>query len=150
MRVDLRRAHDHQVFEADRHQDAVDGLTRPVLLQKIEKREPALLIGLDVGILRRIAARGVDQHRILGEPPVTVARPADTGDGGRCRAARQRKFQPGIHQRGGLAGAWRSDQQIPGQVIEMIALSVARLLQRCQRVLHLLLEDDGVALVGGR
>ena len=135
----------HQVFEADRDQHAVDRLARPVLLQQVEEREPALLVGLGVEILRRVAAGGVDQHRVLGEPPVAVARAADAGDRRRRCAARQRKLQPGIHQRGGLAGAGRADQQVPGQIVEIVALAAARLLQRRERVLHLVLEDDRVA-----
>ena len=113
--LDLRRRQRHQVFEADRDHDAVDRLARPVLLEQVEEGEPALLVGLGVGILGGVAAGGVDQHRVFGEPPVAVARAADAGDRRRRCAARQREFQAGIDQRGGLAGAGRADQQYQGR-----------------------------------
>ena len=89
---DLGRAQGHEIFEADRHDNAVDRLTRPILLQQVEEREPALLVGLRVGILCRVAAGGIDQHRVLGEPPVAVARAPDARYRGRRRTARERKL----------------------------------------------------------
>ena len=77
---DFGRRQRHQIFKADRDHDAVDRLARPVLLEQVEEREPALFVGLGIGILGGVAAGGVDQHGIFGEPPVAVARAADAGD----------------------------------------------------------------------
>ena len=98
------------------------------------------LSDLGVGILRRVAAGGVDQHRLFGEPPVAVARAADARDRRGRRAARQRKFQAGIDQRRGLAGAGRADDDVPRQIVEIAGLAAARGLQRRERILHPLLE----------
>ena len=65
------------VLDADRHEHAVDRLTRAVGAQHVEEGEPALAIDFRVRILRRITPRRVDQHRFVGEPPVAIARAAD-------------------------------------------------------------------------
>ena len=93
-----------------------------LLLQEVEEGEPALAVALGVGILRRVAAGRVDQHGLLGEPPVAIARAADALDDGlRLAAARERELQAGIDQRRGLAGARRPDDDVPGQVVEVVA-----------------------------
>src|SRR5665213_189006 len=150
MRSQLVARHGQNIFDADRDQNAVDRLPRPAFLQEVEKGKPALFVGLGVGVLRGIAAGGVDQHRLLGEPPVAIARSADPRNRRRRRAPRQRKLQSGIDQRRGLAGPGRTDNDVPGQIVEISRLAAARRLQGRQRVLHTLLENrlvvDGLLL----
>ncbi len=132
--------HRQNILDADGDQDTIDRLSRPALLQQIEEGEPAFLVALGVGILRRIAPRRIDQNGLFREPPIAVARAADACDRGRRRAPRQRKFQTGIDQRRRLARARRTDDDVPGQIIEIAGLVAAGGLQRGERVLHALLE----------
>src|SRR5690606_29391310 len=112
-------------LETDGDDDTVDRLARPVLLKQVEKREPAVLVRGRIGVLCRVAAGGVDEDRVLGEPPVAIAGAADAGDGGRRRAPRERELETGIDERRGLAGARRTDEEIPRQVVEIIGLAAA-------------------------
>jgi hypothetical protein len=48
------------------------------LRSRARKPSHAAGIGRAVGLLHRVAAGGVDQHRLVGEPPVAVAGAADT------------------------------------------------------------------------
>ncbi|MGY3120219.1 hypothetical protein ACVWXQ_004156 [Bradyrhizobium sp. S3.14.4] len=139
----LRQRQD--VFDTDGDKDAVDRLARPAFLQDVQERQPAILVGLAVGVLGRVAAGGIDQHRLLGEPPIAVARTADPRD--RCgrRPARERKFEPGIDQRRGLAGSGRTDDDVPRQIVEIARLVAAGGLQRRERILHALLEHRFIA-----
>ena len=125
----------HQVGKADRQDDAIDRLPRPMPLEQRQEGEPALAVGLRMGILRRVAPGRVDQHRLVGEPPVAIARAADTCH--RLRLARpgKRKVQAGIDQCGGLAGARRADDDVPGDLVEEVALA-ARLPERRDRLVH--------------
>ena len=142
---DLLGARGQQVLDADRDEDAVDRLARAIGLEQVEEGEPARFLRLGVGVLRGVAAGGVDQHRILGEPPVAIARAARAGDGRGRGAAGQREFQAGIDQCRGLAGAGRADDDVPGQVVEIVAALAARALQRGERVLHSAGEGGAVA-----
>ena len=56
------------------------------LFSRSRKASQLSLSAAGVGILRGVAAGGVDQHRIFGEPPVAIARAADAGDSGRVVA----------------------------------------------------------------
>ena len=70
VRLLLRLALRHQVFDRNAYQHAVDRLARPVLGQHVQKAQPAFRRGvafLDV-VLGRVLARCVDQHRFFGEP----------------------------------------------------------------------------------
>ena len=150
VRVDLGRREIENVVDADRHQHAVDRLARPVGAQHVEKGEPALSIDLGVRILRRVAPRGVDEHGLVGEPPIAIARAADALHGARRGVVGERKLQPGIDQRRRLAGAGRPDDEIPRQIVEIARARLAALLQRRERVLHFFGEDRRVGLVGDR
>ncbi len=105
MRLRLHRLQAQDVLDADADQHAVDRLPGPVALEHLEERGPASTVGLGVGILRRIAARGVDQHRFLGEQPVAIARAADCLDLGGLGALGEREVQAGIDECRRLARA---------------------------------------------
>ncbi len=138
------------VGDADRQNDAVDRLARPVLPQHFEEGEPAPPVDLGVRILRGVAPGRVDQHRLVGEPPVAVSRSADALNGFGRGVAGQRKLQAGIDERRRLARAGRPDDEIPGQVVESACARLAGALEGCERILHLFLQDRRVALLLGR
>ena len=121
MRRELARRELHHVFEADRDDDAVDRLLGPVALEELEEAEPAVLVGLGVRVLRRVAAGGIDQHRLVGEPPVAVARAAGAGDRRAAIGSEQRELEARLEERRGLAGAGRADDDVPGQRVEVVA-----------------------------
>ena len=56
---------------------AVQRPAAAVLLQEVEEAEPFGGVDLGLALLLDVAAGGVDQHRVLGEEPVAVARAAD-------------------------------------------------------------------------
>ncbi len=68
----------HQVLRADREDDAIQRTSRAVLPEQGQKLGPAGAVGLRVGVLRRVAAGGVEKDRFVGEPPVAIARPTDS------------------------------------------------------------------------
>ena len=103
-----------------------------VRFEQVEERLPAGAVDRRVGILGRVAAGGVDQHRVLGEPPVAQPGAADAGDGALAHLGGQREFQAGVQQRRGLAGAGRPDDRVPGLLVE-VAARAARLLQQRER-----------------
>ena len=120
------------------------------MAQQVEEGEPAAAVGLGVGILRRVAPGGVDQHGLVGEPPVAIARAADALHGRGRVVAGERKLQAGIDERRRLAGAGRPDDEIPGQIVEGVRARLAGSFQDAERVLHLLLENRRVAVFGDR
>ncbi len=111
----------HQVRQADRDQDAVDGPARPMLLQQAQKAGPGGAVHLGIAVLGGIAPGGVQQHRLVGEPPVAVAGAADAVDGVLAELLGQREAQPGVDQRGGLAAPGRADDQVPGELVDPLA-----------------------------
>src|ERR1051326_206721 len=96
-----------EVRDADRDEGAVQRLARPEALEELEEGEPGARIDLLLAVLRHVAAGDVEQHGLVGKPPVAVARPADALD----RLARprllERELEPRIDERGGLARADR-------------------------------------------
>ncbi len=95
-------------------------------LSRSRKASQLLRSPFGVGILRRVAAGGVDQHGLFGEPPVAVARAADARDACRRAAAGERELQARIDERRRLAGAGRADDDVPGQVVEDVAALALR------------------------
>src|SRR4030095_7401139 len=81
--------------------------------EQAQELEPLLAIGLVV-VAEGVAARGVEDDRFLGEPPVAVLRPA------RPRQLRlaHRKPQPRVLDRRALAARRRADDGVPGQEVE--------------------------------
>ena len=125
----LRRAGDFR--QRDRDDDAVQRLPHAGALQQAEKGIPAGAVHRSVGILRRVAAGRVDQHRVFSEPP--LAKPGATDARHRVlpHLGGQRESQPGIQQSGRLAGAGRPDDHVPRLLVE-IPFGAARLAQQCQ------------------
>ena len=82
--------------------------------------QPALS-DVGVGVLRRVAAGGVEKHRFVGEPPVAVARAADAAQRAFPDALLERKLQSGIDERRRLARPGRADDHVPRQVVEAVA-----------------------------
>src|SRR4029079_6670316 len=101
---------------------------RTILLQQRQEFAPADAVRRGVGVLCRVAAGGVEEHRFVAEPPVAVARAADAAQRPLADALLQRKAQAGIEQRRRLAGARRADDHVPRQVVEAAA-GAALLLQ---------------------
>ena len=75
-------------------------------------------VDLAVRLLRRVAAGGVDEHRLVGEPPVAVARAADAAHAAAAHLLGEREREAGVEQRGRLARARRADEDVPGQLVE--------------------------------
>ncbi len=92
-----------------------------MLAEQLEEAGPRRGVHLAVRLLGGVAPGRVEQHRLVGEPPVAVARAADAADGAGAEALRQRKLQAGIDQRGGLARTRRADEDVPGQLVQILA-----------------------------
>ena len=109
----------------DRHgeQDAVDRLLLPELLQQTQETAPFGLVDIGIALLGGIAPSRVEQDRLVGEPPVAVARAADAANATLAELFGKGKLQAGIDQRRGLAGPRRADEQIPGQLIQELPAS---------------------------
>ena len=73
-----------------------------------------------VRILRRVAAGGVEQDRLVREPPVAVARAADAAQRFLAELLRQREVEAGVDDRRGLARARRPDDDVPRQLVEIL------------------------------
>src|SRR5690606_20156282 len=139
VRVPLGLALRNEVRDRKRDEDAVDRPPAPILLQEIQEAEPGGAVRARVAVLRRVAARRVDQHRFVGEPPVAMPRAADAADRARPELLAERKAQTGVHERGRLPGAGRADDYVPREVVEReAAVAAAGLLQHAQRFLEAL------------
>ena len=112
------RAGGQQVTDAEREQHAVDRPARPITCQQCQETEPRGTVGRAVAVVGGVAPGGVDQHGLGGEPPVAVARAADALHHWLAERAGQRKLEPGIDQRGGLAGPRGADDDVPRQLID--------------------------------
>ena len=132
VRLAFGRRRQGKVAQRERDQQAVQRLARPGLLEQIEEGVPARAIDRGVRVLRGIAAGCVDQHGVLGEPPVAQACAADAGDGALPHLLLQREAQAGVQQRRRLAGAGRADDRVPGLFVQIVA-ATQRLLQQVER-----------------
>ena len=135
---------DH-VGERDGDDDAVERLFRPGPLEQVEEGLPARPVDGGVGIVGGVAARCVDQHGFVGEPPLAQPGAADAGERAAAHLLGQREFEAGVEQRGGLAGAGRPDDDVPGLLVDGAALA-ARLAQRRHRRAELLLQRRGLGV----
>jgi hypothetical protein len=113
----------HEVRNAQRHQRAVQGAARTETLDQVEEARPGSRVGFQVALLRGVAAGGIQQYGFLREPPVAVARAADTRQRRIAALALlpQRELEARIHQSGGLARARRADEHVPGQLMHVAA-----------------------------
>ena len=73
-------AGERHVGDADGKQNAVDRAAAAEFLQQIEKAAPGGRINALVDVLGGVAPGGVDQHRVVGDPPIAVAGTADALD----------------------------------------------------------------------
>ena len=132
MRVDRGTVAADQRVDADRDQHAVDRLGRAMAFQQVEERPPPRRVDGRVRILRRIAAGGVDQHRLIGEPEVQIAGATHPLH----RLFDEGKAQARMEQGGRLARTRRADDDIPGACVEIVAPPAARLAQLGDRLAH--------------
>jgi hypothetical protein len=93
------------------------GRRRRCFLRRSRKPRQAVAVHFLVAVLSGVTAGGVQQDGFVGEPPVAVAGAAYPAH----LAGPQRKTQAGVDQRGGFAGAGRADDDVPGQLIEVLA-----------------------------
>ncbi len=144
-----------QVGKADRHQHPVQRLARARALEQFEETQPGCGIHHLVAVLRGVAAGRVDQHGLVGEPPVAVAGAAHAANRRAAslatRGIGQREAQPAIDERRRLAGAGRPDEHVPGKLVEVAAEppGQAGALQLAQRVSQALTQQ-GQLLGRGR
>ena len=117
----LYRVEHQQIGDRDGDQRAVQRLPRPPALQQGEEALPRPAVGHAIGLVRRVAPSRVQQHRSVGEPPVAISRAANALDGAAPEFAGERKVQAGVQQRRGLPGAWGTDDQVPGQLVQILA-----------------------------
>ena len=118
--------------DRDGHDHPVQRLARAGAAQQGQKPVPALLVRRGVGVLGGVAAGGVDQHRLIGEGPVAESGAADTFHLGGFQFGGEREAQAGIGQGGGLAGAGRADDHVPGLFVQ-VAAGAAGLAQQAHR-----------------
>ena len=83
-------------------------------LQQLQESGPGRGIDGLMAILGRVAAGGVDQDRLVGEPPVAVARAADAAHGVLAELVGEGKVEAGVDERRRLARARRPDQMYHG------------------------------------
>jgi len=144
-----------QVLHAHRQQHAVDGAARARTAQQVEEGVPGGRVGLLVGVLRRVAAGGVDEDGLVAEPPFAVARAAHAAHAGLAELVGEREVQTRVQQRRRLARTRRADEDIPGQLVERAAaaeqalLGARRLLQQADGLAEALLQH-GLLLGRGR
>ena len=101
----------------------------------------------------------VDEHRILREPPLAVARAAHTLHRtlavlGAFSIITEQKLQAGVHQRRGLARTGRADEHVPGQFVQILPAAAEHATAfGCLQALHRFVEASGQHLrflVAGR
>src|SRR3954452_25185941 len=96
-------------------------------LQEAEEAEPGGCVRLLVAFLRGIAARRIEKHRLLREPPIAITRAADALQRLLAGAwVSQREAQSGIEQRGRFARAWGADEHVPGKLGHRATLAGGR------------------------
>src|SRR6185295_7189214 len=99
---------EQQVRNAERDERPVERPARPEALDQAEETLPRRGVGLAIAFLGGVASRGIEQHRIIGEPPVAIARSAHTRQRRVATHRLQRKMQTCVDQSGGLSRTRRS------------------------------------------
>ena len=102
-----------QAGRRDHHDGAVDRAVLAVLPQQLEEGRPLLLVGGAL-LLEGEAAGGVEDHRLVREPPVAVAGAAGAGEG----VGAHRELEPRVLERRALARLRLADQQVPGEGVD--------------------------------
>ncbi len=129
-----------QVLNVDGQDHAIQRATWAGLLQQGQKAIPGGGVNLAVGFLRGVAAGGVDQHGLVGEPPIAIARAAHALHRGLAQLLGQREVQARVHQGRGFARARRADEDVPRQLVEVLAALEQRRLARSLKHAHRLRE----------
>ena len=129
-----------QFVDAHGNQHAVDGAPLAVFFQQANKALPGLGVGHTMAVLGGIAAGGINQHGLIRKPPVAVPGSTDTFHTATTEFVFQRKIQSGIHQRSGFARTRRPDQNIPGQIVQIIVAVAALLAVTAFENVHRFLE----------
>jgi phage portal protein BeeE len=119
----------------ERNDHAIERRTRAVLAQQAEKAAPLDRIGDGIAFLRGVAAGGVDQHGLVGKPPVAMQRAALRLEHHALRRiahlARQGKLHPGVEQRRGFSRAGTAEDHVPGQFVQIaLALEACGAIRR--------------------
>lgn len=122
-----------QVGNADGDNHAVNGLATAVFTQQVDKFQPLPGVLNLLALLSGVAPRGIQQNRLVGEPPVAVACAANAAQRGFTEAIRQRELQPGVGQRGGFTGTRRANNDVPRQLIEVLRAEALRPLRAMSR-----------------
>ncbi len=97
-----------------------------MLFQEVEEAQPFRRIDVRLALLLHVAARRVDQNRVLGEKPVAVARAANPLQ---VVGEVDRKVQAGLAQGRGLAGGRRPDDHVPRHLAQELASAQLAALQ---------------------
>ena len=138
-RVSLR----HEVLCADGQDDPVHRTPFSVFLEQLEELGPAGAVGVGVGILCRVTASRVEEHRFVGEPPITIARAPDTAERSLAGSLLERKMQSRVDEGRRLSRAGGADDHVPRQVVETVT-GAALLLEDSDRFFEALAELYGV------
>ncbi len=111
---------DQQVGKAHRHQHPVEGEAGPVLFQHRQESGPLLAVIL----LGGVAPGGIEQHRLVGKPPVAVAGSAHPLDVDVAPLG-VGEMQPRVAQQGAFSGRRRTDDHEPGEGVESGVAAIA-------------------------
>ena len=107
------------VGDGDGDEDAVERLAGAGALEEVEEGEPAGFIDGGIGVLGGVAAGGVDQDGVFGEPPVAHAGAADAGDRALAHLGGERELQAGVEECRGFASAGGADDDVPWLFVEV-------------------------------
>ena len=134
-----------QFLDRQSQDHAIECPLSPVLFQHVQKPEP--LGGIDIGLalLLHIAPGGIDQHGILGKEPVAVA---GTADAFQIIGQINRKVQPRLPQRRGLAGTGGTDDDVPRHVTQKLLVAHLRPLHLGQHLRELGIDLGHIGFTG--
>ncbi len=80
MSLALRRRLLEKVADADRDQHAVDGAPWAGFLEELEKALPGGRVDVAVALLGGVPPGRVEEHSLVGEPPIAVPGAADAAN----------------------------------------------------------------------
>ena len=74
-----------------------------------------------MAVLGGVSPSGIQENCFIGKPPVTVSCAADAPYlVFLTETVAQRKMQTGVDKRGGLTRAWWTDDDVPGELVEVL------------------------------
>ena len=108
-----------QVAHTEGNDDSIDRLARPETLEQTEKGVPGGLVNTGIAIVRRVPAGGINHHRVVSKPPITIPGATDsTKCRRRCPRLGQREPQARIDQCRCLARTRGTNEHVPRKLIE--------------------------------